>query len=113
MFADGNSRLTAFAVTSGIPQGELSGGRISARGDVLLDTCTTAVQGIPMVTGLELGEAVKPDPNRPSLILRRCGTAPLWELAKCNRSTVAAIRGINGLEGEPETGRMLLIPVVI
>lgn len=113
MDADWNSRVTAFANPTGSPQGELSGNRIRARGDVLLDTFTTAEQGIPMVTGLELGDAVKPDPNRPSMILRRCGTARLWELAKRNHSTVEAIREINALEGEPEPGRMLLIPVVV
>lgn len=111
--SDRDSRVTAFAVPTGLPRAELSGNRIHAQAEVLLDTVTTAEQGIPMVTGLELGEARKPDPNRPSMILRRCGTAGLWELAKGNRSTVAAIREINALEGEPEPGRMLLIPVTV
>lgn len=110
--ADGNSRITAFSGPVGNSQADLMGGQVAARGDVLLDTWANAEQGIPMVVGLELGESVKPDPDRPSMILRRCGTARLWDLAKGNGSTVAAIREVNKLEGEPEAGRMLLIPVV-
>ena len=111
--ADRGSRVAAVAVPTGTPQAELAGNRVHARSEVLLDTFTIGEHGIPMVTGLELGEAEKADPNRPSMILRRCGTARLWELAKGHHSTVEAIREINGLEGEPEPGRMLLIPVVV
>lgn len=63
-----------------------------------------------MITGLELGELQEPDPGRPSLILRRC-REDLWSLAKASGSTVEAIRSANGLEGEPEPSRMLLIPI--
>ena len=64
-----------------------------------------------MVTGLEMGELQQPDPNRPSLILRRSGGQSLWELAKAHGSTVDAIRGANRLEEEPDETQMLLIPV--
>ncbi len=110
--ADGSSRVTAFAVQTGSPQAEIAGDQISALADALVDTVTTAEQGIAMVTGLELGDAVKPDSELPSMILRRCGTARLWDLAKANHSTMDAIREVNALEGEPEADRMLLIPVV-
>ena len=72
---------------------------------------TTADEGLSMVTGLELGEATRPDPSRPSMILRRAGEKSLWELAKASGSTVEAIRAANALTDEPAQGRMLLIPV--
>lgn len=68
-------------------------------------------QSIPMVTELELGEERPADPDRPSIILRRAGDEGLWAIAKNAGSTVAAIRNANGLEGEPEAGQMLLIPI--
>lgn len=68
-------------------------------------------QGIPMVTALDLGEETEPDAQRPSLILRRAGSATLWEIARSCGSTVDAIRKANGLTEEPSPGRMLLIPV--
>ena len=49
--------------------------------------------------------------DRPSLVLCRAGEQDLWTLAKAHGSTVEAIRAANQLEGAPEKGRMLLIPV--
>ena len=66
---------------------------------------------MPMVTQLEAGEKREPDPNRPSLVLRRAN-GRLWDLARASGSTMAAIREANGLTGEPEPGKMLLIPVM-
>ncbi len=71
----------------------------------------TANAGLSMVTGLELGECMPPDPKRPSLVLRRAGQDDLWAIAKSCGSTVEAIRAANGLELEPEPDQMLLIPV--
>lgn len=71
----------------------------------------TAKTGQTMMTGMEMGAEEQPDPERPSLILRRCGEGGLWPIAKESGSTVEAIRKANGLEGEPESGRMLLIPI--
>ncbi len=68
-------------------------------------------QGLPMVTGLEMGEASQLDMGRPSLILCRCQGGNLWDLAKEHGSTVDAIRSANGLDGEPEPARMLLVPI--
>ena len=89
----------------------------SAEGLVLsaplsVDMRVGKAQEFPMVTGLELGELREPDPARPSLILRNSNGESLWELAKSNGSTVAAISAANGLQGEPEQEQMLLIPVV-
>lgn len=73
---------------------------------------TTAKQQIPMLTGLEIGELTEPDPQRPSLILRRSGEWSLWELAKACGSTVEAIQKANHLTDEPAPNQMLLIPVI-
>lgn len=68
-------------------------------------------EGIPQVTGLDLGEPTAPDPDRPSLILCRAEQKDLWTLAKETGSSVEAIQKANGLEGEPPQGKMLLIPI--
>lgn len=82
------------------------------RTELQLDTMTTMQQPISVVTGAELGEMTQPDPNRPSLILRRIGDESLWELAKRTGSTVEAIQKLNGLQQEPAADQMLLIPVI-
>ena len=110
--ADSNTRISAFASSTGLPQSDISGGHLQCRADVLLDTWSYSDAGIPMLCGLDLGDPEKPDPDRPSMILRRCGSMSLWDLAKRNRSTVSAIRDMNGLEGEPDDGQILLIPVM-
>jgi hypothetical protein len=86
------------------------GGSVHADGQITVTA--TAGQGISMVTGLTLGDRTEPDPGRPSLILRRSRGELLWDLAKASGSTVDAIRKANGLNNEPETGKMLLIPVL-
>lgn len=58
------------------------------------------------------GGTAEPGPtgDRPSLIVRR-GSGQLWELAKENGSTVAALRAANGLDADAlEEERLLLIP---
>ncbi len=88
------------------------GDRIRLQCELCLDVQTGAIQQIDMLTGLEIGEQVPADPERPSVILRKSGGLGLWELAKTCGSTVAAIEQANGLNGEPDDERMLLIPVV-
>ena len=90
---------------SGGPEG------IQFSGDYPLQCSTVSGKALPMVTGLEAGELTEPDPARPSLILRRNCEQGLWNLAKASGSTVEAIREANHLTGEPEMGRLLLIPV--
>lgn len=92
-------------------QAQATPGGIQIRGELPLDMVVYAHQELPMVVGLTLGEATAPDPDRPSLILQRAGKKGLWTLAKESGSTMEAIRRANALEGEPEPGRMLLIPV--
>lgn len=81
-------------------------------GQMQMNLQTEVRETIPMVSGLELGELRESDDNRPSAVLCSCGTQSLWELAKRCNSTVSAIQTANALEGEPEEGRMLLIPVL-
>ena len=109
--ADENSRVTAIPITAPEPQLMLGSGSMTAKMELPLQMTTTASQGLPMVTGLELGEEREPDMTRPSLILRRAGDSRLWDIAKSSGSTVEAIRRANHLEAEPAADQMLLIPV--
>ncbi len=93
------------------PKIGISGEGVTVTQPMELAFSVTGRRGMPMVTGLEQGEILEPDPGRPSLILCRCKNGSLWELAKEHGSTVSAIRSANGLEGEPEPARMLLIPI--
>ena len=94
------------------PQGTLMSGSAQLNSELKLTTETRSNVGIPMVTGLELGEMYQPDPHRPSLILKKAGGKSLWEIAKQNGSTVMAITQANDLQTEPSDTQMLLIPVL-
>lgn len=109
--SDSGNAVEATVMPEGAPQLSASGEGVEIGQELLLETAVLGHQGQQMVTGLELGEQREPDPGRPSIILRRCGDRRLWDMAKESGSTVEAIRKANGLEGEPESGRMLLIPV--
>jgi hypothetical protein len=102
-----DAKLFARAQISGRPKAQ--GGEL--RCDVRTQLSFTADTQIPMVSALELGEILPPDPNRPNLILRRCNGEGLWALAKQTGTTVEAIRQANSLSGDPEPNRLLLIPV--
>ena len=66
-----------------------------------------------MVTGIRASEPKRPDPERPSIIVRaRKPEETLWDIAKYCGSTVSAIQRLNRLESEPEENRLLLIPVI-
>ena len=90
----------------------MMGDKLRIDGGASLAIVSTARQEMPMVTGLLVGERNGMDPRRPSLILQRMGESGLWELAKACGSTVVAIEQANGLQGEPQLGQMLLIPVM-
>ena len=110
--ADENSRITAIPQLPEQLQTVLGSGNIIARSELPINLLTTSREGIPMVTGLGMGDARQPDANRPSLILQRSGEGGLWEMAKRSGSTVQAIQEANRLQGEPLPGQMLLIPVL-
>ncbi len=107
-----DARLIVRSGPLGRESAMIGAGQVSARGEMQLVALAVASQGLPMVTGLELGQEHAPDPNRPSLILRRPGADDLWTVAKAAGSTVEAISQANGLTAEPEPDRMLLIPVL-
>ena len=112
MDAHPSSHVQILPSHSGLPQAMLMGQELTSRSDLLLDTITTANENIPMIFALELGEIREPDPNRPSLILRRPGEETLWEIAKKTGSTPDKIRKANHLEDEPTGNEYLLIPVL-
>lgn len=105
-----NTRISATVLPACAPTAT-SGGSMELKGESILSVTTTARGGLPMVTGLSLGEEQVREPSRPSLILRRAGSAGLWQIAKSTGSTVAAIRKANSLEEEPAPDQILLIPV--
>lgn len=111
MNADENTQVDAAVFPRGTPQGSAGNGTLTMRADTVLNLDTVSQQGIPMVTGLEVEPEQQADPNRPSLILRKAGREPLWEIAKSTGSTMEAIRAANALEAEPAAGQILLIPV--
>ena len=108
---DGDSQVFARPLSAAEPQLLVGGERMDARWELPMEIVTIQRSGIPMITGLELGEERKPEPGRPSLILKRVGADGLWEIAKQTGSTMEAIRKANNLRDEPEQGQMLLIPV--
>lgn len=108
---DENSLVTANVCRQGRAQAMPTMEGISLSGQIRLQLSTTARQGMEMICGLELGTLREPDPARPTLVLlRSCGES-LWEIAKRVGSTVETIQAANGLTGEPEAQRMLLVPV--
>ncbi len=98
-------------ISIGRPQALIGAGNANLRADMTVEATVSSGQGIPMLTGMEIGEAEKPDPNRPSLILCRKGNHRIWDVAKETGSTVDTIMQANGLDTEPESSRVLLIPV--
>ena len=108
---DSSSQLNIVPATDGEMQVMSGAESVICKGMVPMNMTVSAGQGVPMVTAVELGE-VKPDPARPALVLWRMDDSRLWDVAKENGSTMAAIRKINELENDPEKGKMLLIPVV-
>ena len=108
--SDSSAQMQTLVNPAGIPQSQLGGG-VLMQADLQCQNRTLSRQGIPMVTSLTLGEEVQPDPNRPSLILRKAEGKDLWEIAKETGTTMESIRKANKLEGEPMPGQMLIIPI--
>lgn len=106
-----NTAVRSVLVDMKAPDVHSGNGKVSVQTSVTTYNTATSGKEMQMVTGLELDEMQKPDPGRPSLILRRAGEESLWEIAKNSGSTMDAIKNANGLDGEPAVGQMLMIPV--
>lgn len=104
---DPGSQVHPRIISTAPPQ--VNGARIMTELEVQADTVTDILGN--GVVSMEAGESVTPDPNRPSVILRRSGEDSLWELAKRTGSTVEAILTANQLTQEPLEDRILLIPI--
>ncbi len=111
IYADGNARVEVRVSSTGRPQATPGGSGMLLRADMVADTVTSGQEGIVAIADLRIGEPEKPDPNRPGLIICRKGSRRLWDVAKSTGSTVEKIMEVNGLEGEPDDGQVLLIPV--
>lgn len=109
---DNDSKVEVTVCASGNPQAITGGDAVNLRGGILLDVKTTANQGLNMITGLDIGEQIQLDPNRPSLVLRRCTDEDLWDIAKKCGSTVEAIRKANRLENQPVSNQILIVPIL-
>ena len=108
---DDGCELDVTVQSCACPQSSITADGITIKGDCSVDINARATSGLAMVNGLTLGDPAEPDPARPSVILCRVGDRSLWQIAKESGSTVTAIRRANRLEGEPDQGKMLLIPV--
>ena len=109
--ADPQSQMSFQVMPQTNPQASSGGEEMNLTGLYKLQMNTVAQQGLPMVTGLEVGQLQDADPMRPSLILCRPDGESLWDMAKRCGSTVAHIQRANGLSDEPAENRMLLVPI--
>ena len=98
------------ALADGLESVAVSGGQV--RCALRLDTACFARQALRSLASASL-EPEQEAAERPSVILRAAsGETSLWELAKDCRSSEAAIRAVNHLEGDRlPRDAMLLIPV--
>lgn len=110
MPSDQNTAITAVPAP-GQTYAMTGNGQMTVKLELPLELTASARQTLEMVTSARAGETVAPDPNRPTLILRRAGEEGLWDLAKSSGTTMDAIRRVNRLSGEPVPGQLLLIPV--
>lgn len=111
MNAGEDSCIFGHVISDGSFQSSGTGDGVQLRGKLQLMTETTTGSGMEMVTGLELGDQLRQDSDRPALVLRRPGGQTIWNLAKGYGSTMDAIREANGIQDEPDPGQMLLIPL--
>ena len=110
--AANDSAVSTCICPNGFPTAQGNSGSISVKGSIDLKTYTESLVNQKMISAVEIGEEKRPDKNRPSVILRRVEGETLWDMAKCCGTTVRAICQVNGLNDEPDPGKMLLIPVL-
>ena len=107
--ADGE--VDFLAIPQQLPAEAPMTGSQTVKAELPLQLTVMGNHGLPMISGIELGQPQNRKEEGPSLILRRVGEEGLWPLAKASGSTVEAIRMANRLENDPQPGQMLLIPV--
>ena len=107
-----NSKICTSVTQHQRPVVMLQADGMHVSGQLRMDAVSYGEMEVPMVTALEVGEQLVPDPNRPSLLLQRVEQTDLWNLAKASGSTVEAIRSANDLQEDPVPGQLLLIPVI-
>jgi len=112
MAADISCESAVSGSTGGEATSEMGIDGAQINGQAMINIRILSGQGIPMVTGISLTSKKEENRAKPSLILRRAGEQSLWQMAKESGSTVEMIQKANGLTGEPEWDRILLIPVV-
>jgi len=109
--SDGGNTVDAYVHPVGNINAVFSGDNGTLTAELTVEAAVYSQNAIPMVCGLELGEVREPEPDRPSLILRRAGNGGLWNIAKECGTTVDAICRANQLQGEPDGNKLLLIPI--
>lgn len=109
--ADEQTQVLSFIQPVSRPVASAAGEELRLAGELSVSFLTISTEGVPMATGMTLSDPAQKEAQRPSLILCRAGERKLWDLAKQTGATVEAIQTANGLDGEPEKDRMLLIPV--
>lgn len=110
--ADEDSRVFGTLEAAGRPNATAGDGSVAVSCPTRLAMETRKNQSFPMITALQQGQPIPPDPARPSVILCRAGEEALWSLAKRYGTTVAAIESANGLQEAPAPDQLLLIPVL-
>lgn len=107
-------RCSADSAFVDAPQWSGGAGNSQLRFGLQLTADSYPREPMSVVTGLELGDLRQPDPNRPSILIRRPqGVCSLWDIAKSSGSTVAAIQSANALDSQyADPDRLLLIPVM-
>ena len=105
------TNLQMYPCLPGVPELRSVPGGVDMEDVLDISMVADCEQKFTSVSSLTLGEKIKRDPNRPSLILCRAGDEGLWNLAKSCGTTVEAIWVANDLQQEPIPDRMLLIPI--
>lgn len=95
----------------GPAQAENQAQQVSVSCPVFLSGLDSGEETLTTLCAITAQQDGKPDPERPSLILRRAQQDSLWQLAKSCGSTVEAICRSNNLLEEPDPQQLLLIPV--
>ncbi len=95
---------------SGTPRASIGISGCNISFDILMTSLATTEESIRMIDSLEIS-AKEENHKRPSVIICRKNNDTLWDIAKRNDSTVKNIEEANSLQSEPESDRILIIPI--